>query len=208
VVNDDLVLDESRSAADSPAARAENAAVLAEAAHARGPRTFVRDPDVLDRFLARAAFAREHVPSLPAVDDDALRAALRDLCDGLRSFAELRDAGLFDAVRARFTPAQLAAIDRLAPDRLSLPRRANVRIEYDPGKPPWIASRLQDFFGLRESPRVAAGRVPLVLHLLAPNQRAVQVTTDLAGFWEKHYPSLRKTLMRRYPRHAWPETPQ
>jgi ATP-dependent helicase HrpB len=70
-----------------------------------------------------------------------------------------------------------------------------------------VASRLQDFFGLREGPRVADGRVPLVLHLLAPNQRAVQVTTDLAGFWERHYPAIRRELMRRYPRHPWPEDP-
>ena len=57
-------------------------------------------------------------------------------------------------------------------------------------------------------PAVAGGRVPLVLHLLAPNQRAVQVTTDLAGFWDRHYPAIRRELMRRYPRHAWPEDPR
>jgi ATP-dependent helicase HrpB len=66
---------------------------------------------------------------------------------------------------------------------------------------------MQDFFGLTRGPAVADGRVPLVLHLLAPNQRPVQVTQDLAGFWVKHYPSLRKELARRYPRHAWPEKP-
>jgi ATP-dependent helicase HrpB len=68
-----------------------------------------------------------------------------------------------------------------------------------------VQSRLQDFFGLRDGPRL--GEQPLVLHLLAPNQRAVQVTTDLAGFWQRHYPELRRQLMRRYPRHAWPEDP-
>jgi len=80
-----------------------------------------------------------------------------------------------------------------------------VRVRYAKGQPPWIESRLQDFFGMKEGPRVAGGRVPLTLHLLAPNQRAVQVTSDLAGFWERHYPSVRKELSRRYPRHAWPE---
>jgi ATP-dependent helicase HrpB len=77
----------------------------------------------------------------------------------------------------------------------------------DASRPPWIESRLQDFFGMRDGPRLAGGRVPLVLHLLAPNQRAVQVTSDLSGFWERHYPALRRELMRRYPRHAWPEDP-
>jgi ATP-dependent helicase HrpB len=83
-----------------------------------------------------------------------------------------------------------------------------VKVQYGDGsRPPWIESRLQDFFGMAEGPRLAGGRVPLVLHLLAPNQRAVQVTSDLAGFWERHYPALRRELMRRYPRHAWPEDP-
>ena len=76
-----------------------------------------------------------------------------------------------------------------------------------PDQPPWIASRMQDFFGLARAPSVGDGRVPLVLHLLAPNQRPVQVTTDLPGFWVKHYPALRKQLMRRYPKHQWPEDP-
>jgi HrpA-like RNA helicase len=73
--------------------------------------------------------------------------------------------------------------------------------------PPWIASRLQDFFDMRHSPRIGSDRTPLVLHLLAPNQRAVQTTTDLAGFWERLYPQVRRELMRRYPKHTWPERP-
>jgi ATP-dependent helicase HrpB len=70
-----------------------------------------------------------------------------------------------------------------------------------------VASRLQDFFGMRESPKIAAGRVAVVLHLLAPSRRPVQVTTDLAGFWSRHYPQLRRELSRRYPRHDWREDP-
>ena len=80
-------------------------------------------------------------------------------------------------------------------------------MHYERGRQPWVASRLQDFFGMREGPRVAGGRVPLVLHLLAPSQRPVQVTTDLAGFWSRHYPQVRRELGRRYPRHAWPADP-
>ena len=75
-------------------------------------------------------------------------------------------------------------------------------MHYEAGKPPWIESRLQDFFGTREGPTLAGGKAPLVLHLLAPNQRAVQVTTDLAGFWERHYPSIRREL--RGATHATP----
>ena len=81
-----------------------------------------------------------------------------------------------------------------------------MQVHYEPGRPPWIESRLQDFFGLTAGPKI--GRTPLVLHLLAPNHNAVQVTTDLAGFWDRHYPAVRKELMRHYPRHSWPEDPR
>jgi ATP-dependent helicase HrpB len=80
-----------------------------------------------------------------------------------------------------------------------------VPVHYQADAPPWIESRLQDFFGTRNAPAVAGGRVALTLHLLAPNGRAVQVTRDLARFWTEHYPALRRELGRRYPRHAWPE---
>ena len=99
-----------------------------------------------------------------------------------------------------------ARLDAIAPDRVKLGAR-QVRVQYVDGQPPFVESRLQDFFGMREGPRIADARVPLTLHLLAPNQRAVQVTADLAGFWVRHYPAVRKELSRRYPRHKWPEDP-
>ena len=105
------------------------------------------------------------------------------------------------------TVGRAGDLERLAPERVTLAGGRAVNIEYGAGKAPSIASRLQDFFGMTDGPRVGAGRVPLVLELLAPNQRAVQVTTDLAGFWSRHYPAVRRELMRRYPRHAWPEDP-
>jgi ATP-dependent helicase HrpB len=82
-----------------------------------------------------------------------------------------------------------------------------VKVSYAPNQPPWIESRLQDFFGMKDGPRVGGGAVPLTLHLLAPSQRPVQITSDLAGFWVRHYPAIRRELCRRYPKHAWPEDP-
>jgi ATP-dependent helicase HrpB len=78
-------------------------------------------------------------------------------------------------------------------------------VHYETGKPPWIESRLQDFFGVRETPRI--GGIPVVAHLLAPNRRPVQVTSDLAGFWTRLYPQVRRELSRRYPKHKWPDDP-
>jgi ATP-dependent helicase HrpB len=202
----DLVLEEARAArADAEAV----SALLFDQALARGPRTFAAEGEV-DRLAARIAFAAAHAPDLglAAASEEDLARALRDLCAGRRSFAELREASLPDALLAALPAKGRAALERLAPERVTLPGGRGARVHYERGKPPWIESRLQDFFGMAQGPSVAGGKVPLVLHLLAPNQRAVQVTTDLAGFWERHYPALRRELGRRYPRHAWPEDPR
>ncbi len=183
----------------------EVARVLAEAALAAGPRAFT-PAEALDRWLARARFAASVDASISAPDDEAVKTALVAMCEGCSSFAELRQAGLLDALKAALG-RKAADIERLAPERVTLPGGRSTVIHYDPGKPPHIASRMQDFFGMSDGPRVGGGRVPLVLELLAPNGRAQQVTTDLAGFWQRHYPAIRKELMRKYPKHAWPEDP-
>ena len=179
--------------------------VLVEAALAAGPASFA-PRDALDRWLARARVASTVDASLAAPGEDELRAAVVEMCDGRSSFAELREGGLLDVLRRR-TGARPGDVDRLAPERVTLAGGRSVVVQYEAGKPPAIASRLQDFFGMTDGPRIGAGRLPLVLELLAPNGRAVQVTTDLAGFWKRQYPATRKELMRRYPRHSWPEDP-
>jgi ATP-dependent helicase HrpB len=179
--------------------------VLAEAALAAGPRAFVAE-GALDRWLLRARFAATVDPTLNAPGDEAVRATLVALCDGCSSFKELRAAGLLDTLRASMGRGA-AEVDRLAPERVNLALGRGCVVRYEPGKPPAIASRMQDFFGMRDGPRIGGGRVPLVLELNAPSGRAQQVTTDLAGFWQRHYPALRKELMRKYPRHAWPVDP-
>ena len=157
--------------------------------------------------LARLEFAAAHM-QIPPPD---LSAALRTVCFGLRGFTELRaqlEAGALDAALIDQLPSNARrAFEEIAPDKLRLPGGRTTRVNYGPGQTPWIKSRLQDFFGMKETPRIARGAVPVVIHLLAPNQRPVQMTTDLAGFWQRLYPQVRKELSRRYPRHAWPETP-
>lgn len=98
-------------------------------------------------------------------------------------------------------------LDRLAPAKITLAGGRQLRLQYEGTREPGLATRLQDFFGSSVGPTVLEGQIPVRLHLRAPNQRDVQVTTDLQGFWKLHYPGLRKTLMRRYPKHAWPEDP-
>jgi len=203
---DALALTETRS---RPAGDAEAAALLAARAWEAGVRRFC-DPEELESWLARVDFASQY-SDLPKLDEEDVREALRSLCHGLTSFAELeplaREGGLIEALAARLPAGGARRVEELAPHRFRLPGGRTVRIHYARGQPPWIASRLQDFFGLRETPRVAGGAVPVVVHLLAPNQRPVQMTTDLAGFWERLYPQVRRELSRRYPKHAWPEKP-
>jgi ATP-dependent helicase HrpB len=192
---DQLILQESRGAMPDAQAAAE---LLAQKALEAGIARFV-DPEALEAFLARAAFAGFDEPDLPQT--------LRQLSTGLRSFAELRNAaaeGLIPALEGTLDGRRFREI---APATLRLQGGRQTKVHYERGKPPWIASRLQDFFGMRETPRIGPGRTPVVVHLLAPNHRAVQTTTDLAGFWERLYPQVRRELMRRYPRHSWPERP-
>ena len=200
---DGLAIDESL---DPAAARRDprSAAVLAREALAAGIERFV-DAEQLAGWRARIGFAAAHVPGLVPPGDDALAALLARACEGMTSFAELKKASLMDLLEAQ-TGEHRAALERMAPTHVQLARR-RVAVHYELDRPPWIASRLQDFFGLPRGPAVAGGRVPLVLHLLAPNQRPVQVTQDLTGFWQRHYQELRRQLMRRYPKHGWPEDP-
>ena len=182
----------------------ESARVLAQAALDAGAAAFAAE-GAIDRWLARARYAASVDASIQAPDDESVRATLVELCHGRTTFAELREAGLLEALRAS-TSGRAGDIDRFAPERVTLAGGRSVSVAYEPGKPPRIASRLQDFFGMTDGPRLG-GRASVVLELLAPNGRAVQVTSDLAGFWQRHYPAVRKELMRRYPRHSWPDDP-
>jgi ATP-dependent helicase HrpB len=189
-----LVIDESRRHDVDPLAAAE---MLREHALAAGPEAFV-EPEVLRGLRARVDFVRAQGGEA----DLGVEEALADLCVGRNSFAQLREADLLGTLRAA-----AGNLGRLAPERITLPGGRRLVVHYESDRPPWVESYLQDFFGMGSGPKLVDGRVPLTLHLLAPNRRAVQVTTDLESFWSTHYPSLRKQLSRRYPKHDWPEDP-
>jgi len=201
----EIALEERRTAADREAA----GALLAQKALEAGLARFA-DPEEMEAFLARVSFAASHA-AVPELTPAAIESALRSLSYGLKSFAELetaaRDGGLLRALEQQLPAAARRLLDEVAPGRIRLPRGRQVAVHYEKGQPPWIASRLQDFFGMRQTPTVARGAVPVVVRLLAPNHRPVQMTTDLAGFWQRLYPQLRRELGRRYPKHAWPGDP-
>jgi ATP-dependent helicase HrpB len=204
----DLVLGE-RVVQEAPAE--EIAAALADAAEKDLDRALpaLRSDEFVD-FAARVELLRREMPELDLapVDRVGIATLLPKLCLGLRSFADLGRIDLVSVVRQELGFRTASALDKHAPERLPVPSGSTIRLRYDPmGGAPFLSVRLQEVFGMLETPRVANGRVPVKMELLAPNHRPVQVTQDLRSFWANTYPEVRRELRARYPKHAWPDDP-
>jgi ATP-dependent helicase HrpB len=149
--------------------------------------------------------------ALPDFSDAGLHANLDEwlapALAGKTRLDALRSAELSNALASRLDYAQRAALDELAPAVIRVPSGRERAIRYEPDGPPVLAVKLQELFGLADTPRIARGRVALSLHLLSPAGRPIQVTADLASFWQRTYPEVRRELKGRYPRHPWPEDP-
>lgn len=198
-----------------PADRAAALEILLKEASV-DPINALRPPEEALRFMTRVECLRRWMPDLGlrAMDEGALAAMLPDVVGRtvdarrpLRSFADLRLIDLLARLKSALTYEQLSALDRFAPGRLPVPSGAAIRLVYEPGQRPILAVQVQHLFGLSETPTVAGGRVKVLLHLLAPSGRSVQVTDDLRSFWNNTYAQVRKDLRGRYPKHAWPEDP-
>ena len=198
---EDLCLYESRRPA--PAGHPGSARCLAEAALEKG---LGPAREAVDRLLARSAFLARLRPELGVPEGPELLTLLvTEACEGRTTLRELGETDWPGVLRRTLAPEAARLLETWAPEWVLLLKK-RVKVEYGEGSP-WIASRLQDFLGVKEGPCIGGGAVPLVLHLLAPNNRALQVTTDLKGFWQRTYKELRPALSRRYPKHRWPEEP-
>ncbi len=162
------------------------------------------DPkDLLGELAARIELCLQ---ADPALSPPHTRESLLELCLGESiELGEVKSQDIGELAQSRLPPELVAALFRDAPPEITLKGGRKTQVHYTGGSGPWVQSFLQDFFGSTETPRIGAGRIPLTVHLLAPNRRAIQVTRDLAGFWQRAYPELRRQLSRRYPRHPWPE---
>jgi ATP-dependent helicase HrpB len=201
----DLRLREDRNAKVDPSQASEAlAASLRDRAEA-----FVKEDDAASAWLARLEFVRRVLPERewPVFDNEAFVEVVEQACLGRRTLEEARRASLAPLLRSRLTHADARDLDELAPESLRVPSGNRVRLVYETDRPPVLAVRLQELFGWLDTPRVAGGRVAVVLHLLGPNFRPVQVTSDLRSFWANAYFQVRKDLRARYPKHAWPEDP-
>jgi ATP-dependent helicase HrpB len=147
----------------------------------------------------------------PASDDETLLGELPSWLaawlPGVTRRSQLARIALADALRARLNRTQLRELEVLAPRELAVPSGSRLRIDYLDQSAPCVAVRLQEVFGLKQTPRVGGGTVPLTFKLLSPAHRPVQITRDLASFWRSGYAQVRKDLRGRYPRHPWPEDP-
>ena len=167
--------------------------------------------DASRRLRQRLAFLHQVDPTWPDVSDAALAGSmerwLSPRVTGMRARADVARLDLGGALLELLDWRQHASLDELAPTHIEVPSGSRVPIDYSDPAAPVLAVRLQEMFGLADTPRIFGGRVPLTLHLLSPAQRPVQVTRDLAGFWRGSYFDVQRELRGRYPKHEWPDDP-
>mgnify|MGYP001569857346 CR=1 FL=1 len=169
--------------------------------------------DEARQWQARVLSLRQWFPeeSWPDVSDTALAATLDDwlapYLDGITRRDHLARLDLPAILKARLDWKQGQQLDSDAPTHIAVPSGSQLKLEYKPGESPVLAVKLQEMFGLADTPRIARGRVPVTLHLLSPARRPIQVTQDLKGFWERTYAEVKKELKGRYPKHPWPDDP-
>ncbi|MFD0674023.1 ATP-dependent helicase HrpB [Cohnella sp. GCM10027633] len=163
------------------------------------------------QYQERVVFVKHHDDSWPDLSDEALLSRLESwlgpYVDGLRSRSDLQRLNVRELLEEMLSWEQRRQLDAYVPTHWNVPSGSRLPIDYSDIDAPALAVRLQELFGLPESPRIAGGRVALTLHLLSPAQRPVQVTRDLASFWRNAYFEVRKDLKGRYPKHYWPDDP-
>ncbi|MBD8527955.1 ATP-dependent helicase HrpB [Pseudoxanthomonas sp. CAU 1598] len=169
--------------------------------------------EALSQWLERARCIGEwrEEADWPDFSDSGLLDSVEDWLQpglaGKSRLSALSEQELAHSLRSRLSWQQQQRLEQLAPVRLEVPSGQQRPIHYEHGKPPVLAVKLQEMFGLADTPRIADGRVPLTLHLLSPAGRPLQVTQDLRGFWERTYPEVKKEMKGRYPKHPWPDDP-
>jgi ATP-dependent helicase HrpB len=197
----DLVIDsQDRDAEPS----AEASACLAQAV-ADGELTLNQWNDSVEQWIARVNFLAAALPEqeIPRIGPIEREYVVHLACEQATNYREIKDRPILELVRSLLTPAHQQLVDKHAPERLELPGGRRAKITYPADAPPFLSARIQDLYGVSDELKIAGGRVPLIIHVLAPNHRAVQVTNSLKTFWSESYPRLKQQLQRQYPKHEW-----
>jgi ATP-dependent helicase HrpB len=159
----------------------------------------------VERWVARLNGLAAWMPELelPTFGDEDKALVVHQVCEGALGAKDLKNRKVAPVLKQWLSKAQRAALDAYAPDQVVLENGRKARVQYAPGREPEIRLLIQQLYDVRRHPCIADGRVPVVVVLLAPNQRPAQMTSDLAGFWENGYPEVKKQLKGRYPKHEW-----
>ena len=159
----------------------------------------------VDQWIARVNSVAEWMPELeiPVIDEEARHYLIEQICYGAVRSKEVRDRPVLPIVRSWLSPEQQNWVKEFAPEQISLPSGRKPKIIYEEGAPPTISTRLQDLYGVTENLKICAGRIHIRFQILAPNQRPVQITENIAEFWRDSYPDIKKQLQGRYPKHEW-----
>jgi len=159
----------------------------------------------VERWIARVNCLAAGCPDygIPAIDDEARRAMVQEICLGAVCKRDLKDRSVWKTVKSWLSPAQLDLVDKQAPERITLPCGYSAKVHYAEGEPPVLSAMIQKLYGLEEVPKIGFGRIPVVVEALAPNQRPQQKTQDMKSFWTNSYPLIKKELKGRYPKHEW-----
>lgn len=199
------VLLESKRAAQPP--EHEAAGILAEAVQA-GKIVLKGWDHAAEQLILRINFlaARRPDAGFSEIGDEERRLLVEEVCRGAYSAKEVKERPVAPAIRSWLDYHQQQQLDKLAPERINLPSGRHARISYEAGGEARVAVTIQNLFGA-DRLAIDGGRYDLILEVCAPNQRPIQVTRNLAGFWKDQYPKFRQEYIRKYPRHAWPEDP-
>lgn len=202
---DDLIIEETVTALPP---EMDAGSILAQALTSSADLEALVDDDAR-QYLARIACLQDKIPELglPHFSATPWRDLLDDWCVGCSSLSDLKTQSFMSVIQSKLTHQQRTEIDREAPERISVPSGNQIKLVYEAGKQPVLAVRIQELFGMVDTPKVARNRQPVLVHLLAPNYRVQQITPDLASFWKNTYPEVKKDLKARYPKHSWPDDP-
>ena len=159
----------------------------------------------VEQWLLRLRLLCQHCPDLqlPALTDEDKQTIVEQLCHGAVSYKDIKEREVKPVVMSWLSHAQRELLDKHAPERLTLSNGRTPKVSYEAGNPPHISLRIQELYGVTQTPRLALGRVPVVVHILTPGMKPIQVTSDLANFWSVHYPKIKSELQRKYPKHEW-----
>jgi ATP-dependent helicase HrpB len=161
--------------------------------------------NAVDQWVVRVNCVAAWFPELelPTIGEAEKRLMIEEVCRDAMSYKDIKERVVAPAVRSWLNGRQQQLVEELAPDRVGLPNGRKGKIIYQASAPPTVAARIQDLYGVEQNLTIARGRVPLVMQVLAPNHRPIQITSDLKGFWREVYPKIKKELQRKYPKHEW-----